>query len=234
VKKYKSNEMKILNKIFVILMLIIFSSCATHMGMISGDASLSSNNFRMVKMIEGTAKTTKIFGIGGLGKEALVLEAKKDLLQNYPLKDGLALANVTLDFKNSFILFVNTQKVTVSADLVEFFENQPVNVQENRKDEIGGTSPTIENITVPEVIKIDKDTIPHHEDNPPPAADQNFEPTIRFSAPAEIVTASGERFKVEAGDFFIGTLDKNGNPENGKLYDKKGQYKTIILPKRNH
>jgi hypothetical protein len=226
--------MKILNKIFVILMVIIFNSCAIHTGILSGDASLSTNNFKMVKLTNGTAKTTKIFGIGGLGKEALVHEAKMDLLQNYPLKDGQALANVTLDFKNSFIFFVNTKKVTITADLVEFFPEQPVNVQENRKDEIEGTYQPIDNIPAPEVIINDKDTIPHPEDNLPSPPVENFEPTIRYSAPAEIVTSSGERFRVEAGDFFIGTVDKNGNTENGKLYDKSGRQKRIILPKRNH
>ena len=74
----------------------------------------------MVRMASGTASTTKIFGLGGLAKNALVLDAKKDLLQNSPLKEGQALANVTVDFKNSIIFFVITEKVTVTADIVEF------------------------------------------------------------------------------------------------------------------
>jgi len=41
-------------------------------------------------------------------------------LQNNPLKEGQALANVTVDFKNSIIFFVMTEKVTVTADIVEF------------------------------------------------------------------------------------------------------------------
>lgn len=104
----------------VIFFAFLFSSCATHWGMMSGNASLSSNNFKMVKMASGTASTLKVFGLGGLAKNALVLNAKKDMLQNNPLKDGQALANVTVDFKNSFIFFINTEKVTVTADIVEF------------------------------------------------------------------------------------------------------------------
>lgn len=99
---------------------LLTSSCATHFGMMAGSASLSSNNFKVVKMASGHAKTTKFFGIGGLGKEALVLDAKKDLLQNNPLRDGQALSNVTVDFKNSFVFFVMTVNVTVAADIVEF------------------------------------------------------------------------------------------------------------------
>lgn len=107
---------------YIAIVIIAFatSSCATHWGTMNGSASLSSNNFKIAKMASGTASTTKIFGFGGLAKDALVLEAKKDMMQNYPLREGQALANVTVDFKNSFMFFVNTNKVTVTADVVEF------------------------------------------------------------------------------------------------------------------
>ena len=113
----KKNFLKIL---VAVVSVLFFSSCAVHTGMMTGNASLSSNNFKTVKMASGTSKATKFFGLGGLGKDALVLEAKKDLLQNSPLKEGQALANVTVDFKNSFIFIVATEKVTVTADIVEF------------------------------------------------------------------------------------------------------------------
>lgn len=105
-----------------IITLFLLQGCATHWGMMSGNASLSSDNFTMLKIATGTASTTKIIGIGGLGKDALVLSAKKDLLLNNPLKKGQALANVTVDFKTSIIFFIVTQKVTVTADIIEFNE----------------------------------------------------------------------------------------------------------------
>lgn len=104
----------------MVILTFTMSSCATHWGMMTGNASLSSNNFKMIKIASGTASTTKIFGIGGLAKDALVLSAKKDMLQNNPLKEGQALANVTVDIKNSIIFFVMTEKVTVTADIIEF------------------------------------------------------------------------------------------------------------------
>ncbi len=61
-----------------------------------------------------------------------------------------------------------------------------------------------------------------------------LDPTIRYSNSSEIVTSSNEHLRVEAGDFFIGVVDKNGNPENGKLYNKDGRQKHIILPKSDH
>ena len=92
--------MKTLKLIIAIAIVSFLStSCATHLGMMTGNASLSSNNFKVVKIAAGHAKTTRIFGLGGLGKDALVLDAKKDLLQNNPLRDGQALSNVTVDFK---------------------------------------------------------------------------------------------------------------------------------------
>jgi hypothetical protein len=103
-----------------VLVMFFLSSCAFHTGIMSSSVSLSSNNFKMVKFAQGDASTTKLFGFGGLAKNALVAEAKKDLMQNNPLKDGQALANVTVDFKNSFIFFIMRTKVTVTADIVEF------------------------------------------------------------------------------------------------------------------
>ena len=105
-----------------LLTTFILSSCAVHSGFMNDSAALSSNNFKMVRYAEGTASTTKIFVLGGLAKNALVAEAKKDLIQNNPLKEGQTLANVTVDFKNSFIVFVMKTKVTVTADIVEFKE----------------------------------------------------------------------------------------------------------------
>lgn len=110
----------LLKTIVVVVAMFFISGCATHSGLMSGSASLSSNNFKMVKFAKGEASVTKIFGLGGLGKDALVAEAKMDLIQNYPLKEGEALANITVDFKNSTIFFVTATKVTVTADIVEF------------------------------------------------------------------------------------------------------------------
>ncbi len=110
----------LLKAAIAVMAVILMSSCAFHSGIMSSSTSLSSNNFKMVKLVQGEATTTKIFGFGGLAKEAIVAEAKKDLMRNNPLKDGQALANVTVDFKNSFVFFVIKTKVTVTADVVEF------------------------------------------------------------------------------------------------------------------
>ena len=113
--------MKKLHVFFAFLAFVfLLSGCASPIGIMSSDAALGSNNFHYKGIATGSAQTTLIFRIGGLGKEGLVAEAKKDLLTNYPLEDGQALANVTVDFKVSMVLFIVTRKATVTADIVEF------------------------------------------------------------------------------------------------------------------
>lgn len=276
--------MKIFKKIVVILIAIVLNSCsAVYFGTTTGGASLSSNNFRTVTMAIGTASTRSILGIGGTKKDALVLEAKKNLLQNNPLKENQALANVTVDFKSSSVLIVRGQKATVSADIVEFFarasekssakvpfsdqtdnkpvekkqtndkpvekkaiekkitdsmpvDNKPVEKKptESKADKTTGVAQPTENAPAQEIIKTEKTISTKTQGDSTPPAAPTFEPTISYSAPSEIVTSSGERYKVEAGDYFLGTLDQNGKPENGKLYGKNGRPKHIILPKSNH
>jgi hypothetical protein len=109
--------MKAIKQIIAIaIFAFLFSNCATHSGMMSGNESLSSNNF---KIATGRATATKIFGFGGLDKDALVFEAKKDLVQGYFLREGQTLANATVGLKSSYLLFLNTEKITITADIVE-------------------------------------------------------------------------------------------------------------------
>jgi hypothetical protein len=102
------------------LIISALTSCAFHSGMMNNSVQLNQNNFKYLRNASGVAKTTKIIGIGGNDRQALVAEAKKDLLDNYPLKDGQALANIVVDFKTSIFLVVIETKVTVTADIVEF------------------------------------------------------------------------------------------------------------------
>ncbi|NEN25017.1 hypothetical protein G3O08_16065 [Cryomorpha ignava] len=99
---------------------LFLSSCAFHGGMMTGNASLSGGDFEIISIESGMAKTTHIFGIGGLDHQALVFEAKKNLYKSCPLKKGQALANVTVDFKRSLLIVVATTRVTVTADLVQY------------------------------------------------------------------------------------------------------------------
>ncbi len=87
-------------KLFLLLPLVIMGSCAYHVGTIttlSGNGQDKHVEFRDVAM--GYSKTSYFFGIGGLGKDALVNEAKRNMYLSYPLQNGDNFENLTLDHK---------------------------------------------------------------------------------------------------------------------------------------
>jgi hypothetical protein len=112
----------ILKSLLTLLVISFLSSCAFHNGYMLSSASLSSNNFTYVKKdVKGTAVVSYFFGFGGHSKKAIVDDAKKDLLSNNPLNDNQALANLTVSWKQTFVLpFSIRNRCTVTADIVEF------------------------------------------------------------------------------------------------------------------
>ena len=114
----------ITNSFIAISIAILFSGCfALHSGYMTDSAALGSANFVYVKHgINGMAKATYVFGIGGLNTQALVAEAKQNMMGYYPLKDNQTLTNITLNWKSThwFLGIVNTTTCTITADVVEF------------------------------------------------------------------------------------------------------------------
>lgn len=94
----------------------ILSSCAFHTGNISSGAVIDCP---MKTIVTGQASTIKFFGLGGLNKNALILEAKKDLYKTHLSNKNIKLTNFSVDFKTSFILFYTSTIATVSADLYD-------------------------------------------------------------------------------------------------------------------
>ena len=120
-KILKFNMKKVIKLLVVLIVVLSFSSCGIHSGYMDGSTSLSQSNFSYTqKSISGTSSTLMVFGIGGLGKGAIVEEAKKDMLKKHPLKSNQSLANITVNWKSSFYFIVMTNKCTVTADIVEF------------------------------------------------------------------------------------------------------------------
>lgn len=68
-------------------------------------------------------------GIGGLNKDALVYEAKIRLYKSINIKQGQALANISVDWRNGFYILFSKTKVTLSADIIEFL-NEPTQKEE--------------------------------------------------------------------------------------------------------
>ncbi|MFT6174805.1 MAG: hypothetical protein ACJAZC_001863 [Cryomorphaceae bacterium] len=107
----------------------VLSSCAFHSGMMNDSASLHGQDFELIGMAVGQSNTTHVIGIGGLDPTGLVLEAKRNMYNLFPLKKGQTYANLSVDFKRSYFIIVNTTKVTVSADIVQFGELETDSLQ---------------------------------------------------------------------------------------------------------
>lgn len=110
----------LMKPICVLICACTLSGCAIHEGTFDSSVAITNNQFRVVGLAEGYAGTTHILGIGGLSKDALVMEAKQDLYSRYPLAKGMVLANVTVDFRRSFYLVAGSTLVTLSADVIDF------------------------------------------------------------------------------------------------------------------
>lgn len=106
-----------MKNLIIAFAILLFSSCAAHHGLIS--SSVPSGDVIYEDIAYGVAQTNTFFGIGGLSQDALVLEAKRELIKNRPLKAHEAYQNFTVDFKSSFWPFFNKNKVTVSADVIK-------------------------------------------------------------------------------------------------------------------
>ena len=112
--------------IFSFIAAMLTSCFATHTGNITNSAALSSANFKYVSNnIQGVESVKYILGIGGMSKETLVANAKRDMLYRNALSANQALSNVSVNFSTSYILFglAVTVTCTVTADIVEFSNN---------------------------------------------------------------------------------------------------------------
>lgn len=108
--------MKKITPFFSVLLFFVISSCASHTGSIS--SSIIPGNYMYEDIAFGVSQTNQYFGMGGLSKDALVLEAKRQLFLNRPLKANESYANFTIDIKRTKIIVYNQTIVTVSADIV--------------------------------------------------------------------------------------------------------------------
>lgn len=117
--------MKHLRHIFVLaLFSLIISSCASyHVGYITDSASLSSDNFSYVeRQLQGSSEADYYFTFGSINKESLVQEAKAAILEEHPLEDNQALANITVEYRTqNYLFYVYIKRIcTVTADIVAF------------------------------------------------------------------------------------------------------------------
>jgi len=107
--------------IFILLAMLFLSSCAIYNGNITGNAQLSGNNFRYVGKVAVSNKCVYVFHWGGNAKETQITALKEELQQRYPLRNGLAWANVSIEMKTGFYILWDVRKAILTADIVDFW-----------------------------------------------------------------------------------------------------------------
>jgi hypothetical protein len=105
------------------LSVLTFSTCTTlHSGLITGNAALSQNNFRYAGKLSTSNINTYVFGVGGNEKANQIEQLRMQLIKQYPLRDGLAWANVGVTYrKNIFLPFIWTSEATLTLDVIDFW-----------------------------------------------------------------------------------------------------------------
>jgi len=106
--------------------ILFFSSCGMNIGKIGNinntQVVLDKDNYIYVGSATGEATSIWVFGIGPLGAQALVQQAKENLVSKVNLYDGSrALVNMTVDEKVRMVTPLFIQRTAyISADIVEF------------------------------------------------------------------------------------------------------------------
>lgn len=115
-----------IKRLFLVIALITLAGCASVTGgdigpEISTNVVLSEANFVVVSSVEGTAADRRFMGLG-LSNRRLYARAKQELVEEAELiGQSRALVNVTVDVETSFFWIFQTKRVTVSAEVVEFY-----------------------------------------------------------------------------------------------------------------
>lgn len=116
--------MKQLTIISFVLVFLLSSCFGVHTGTFQSSAQLSSANYKIVKRAaQGKSITTVVFFIGGLSKDAMVAQAKDNLMREHNVTDKQLLANVSVDWRSitTPLYFATWQRqCTVTADIIEF------------------------------------------------------------------------------------------------------------------
>ena len=110
-------------QLFVVFFLFILSSCSFHSGGISTSTIPPNSTYEDIAV--GVSQANRVLGYGGTGRDALVLEAKRQLYSNRPLAKNEMYVNFTVDIKSTYIIVYHQVKVTVTADVIQVHSEAP-------------------------------------------------------------------------------------------------------------
>lgn len=113
-----------------ILSTILLTSCTIHKNTISGGNGVALVGQQVAtRSAHGATQTIHFLGLGGLKREALLLEARMNMLDNYPLRKNEVIGQTIVDVKKFIFLPISTQKVIITADYLSLNEFDSVDAQ---------------------------------------------------------------------------------------------------------
>ncbi|MDD3913649.1 MAG: hypothetical protein PHU62_10460 [Bacteroidales bacterium] len=160
-------------KKFIILLIGIaffLPSCAIHGGLTRNANNnttkvvLSQKNYKVIERVQGISKATYVFGIGGLSKQALIAEAKADMLSKANIVGGSkAIINENVEVKLSWFPIVCLYEVIVSGDIIEFTDRTLITVNKQKESD---NLPIVKTVEVPEIEPTNAEVQTEKEDIP--------------------------------------------------------------------
>ena len=117
-----------MKKTLIILFLFSFlSSCVSFHNLLTNSLStnvvLNQSNFEVIEQVSGSATATYVFGYGGNKIDAIIQNARSNMLRQVDLLgSSRAIANEVVETKIQFIVYPIVVKVTAttSAHIIEF------------------------------------------------------------------------------------------------------------------
>lgn len=103
--------------IFYFALVLLLNSCAFHSG--SLNSTVPPVPVVHKDLAIGVSKTTKFIGMGGIMRDAIVFEARQNMILNRPLTGNESYNNISTDVKSLYFLCIMRTKVTMIADVVE-------------------------------------------------------------------------------------------------------------------
>lgn len=93
----------------------------SHNAMNQTEVILQSNNYNVIKNVEGTTRSTYVLGIGGFTQKTMKENAVNEMFKNANLKNGQAIVNISYTTSAKTILGVYMEKrVTAYGTVIEF------------------------------------------------------------------------------------------------------------------
>lgn len=97
--------------------ILVLTSCAFHSGTIT--SNVTNEPVVHKDIATGVASTNIFLTFGGLSKDALISEARKNMVRARPLEGSEQYNNVEVNIKNTYYIFGRKTKVTINADVIQ-------------------------------------------------------------------------------------------------------------------